>query len=787
MPVLTREQERAVANARARFRAIESARQRASMATENGQISRQPRDLLADQNPDGTYRVSPQEAEAELNRRRSARGEGPWTRYEQKSPGPRYPGRPVGEDGPWRRYQKAGSNPFDQFDAPASSAQPQHYEFDPRNVPGGLPGYDPATGEVAPAPLAGTGAMDKVGAFTGGFIDGIPIAGPLLKEAAAAGVAGLISPFTDSTFSEEYQSALDVDRAAQEANPITSTVGSIGGAVAGTLPMVMAAPTAFGAGGGPLLARTGVSALTGTALGGADAAVRSGGAPEATEAGLFYGGLAGVAGPVAGNAIGASLRAASNIFRPNAMPGVPGRTQRMFTRAATDDGLNASNAMIQFDRLGPEAMGIDLGTNLRRQGAALAAEPGEAQRIVRDAILRRDAAANARIRGELDSTLGIAPIPSQVETGIRTNQRALSPMYKDVLRGARRVDTQSIADNLDSLAVTLRGDAQAAVRQVRQMLNVTGTEQLDPDPATLLAVRQAIDDMMEAGTLGNNASRVIGDTRQAVDTELARAAPGIKEVDARFAELARQRDALERGQQVFDPGRNQVVRPSELQQEVTEGAQPRGAMVGPSAVPVRIREGARAELDRIVGTRGNDRVALQRLIGGEGDWSPQHLATLFGPERARRILGVLDAEKTFAETSNRVLQNSETAARTAAREEIAPRATRTGNLGLLTAIGGLAGGGWGAAAAAGARGADKVISGVTRSVGDARQAASNAGLAKVLTGPRDEIVALLMDQAARRQPMSPGVERVLRALIAGPGATQGQNVPLPAVPFLGAR
>jgi hypothetical protein len=74
-------------------------------------------------------------------------------------------------------------------------------------------------------------------------------------------------------------------------------------------------------------------------------------------------------------------------------------------------------------------------------------------------------------------------------------------------------------------------------------------------------------------------------------------------------------------------------------------------------------KGARADIERIIGTNANDRVALQRVIKGEGDWNPQKLATLFGQDKADRILAVLDREKTFDLTSNRVIKNSATAER----------------------------------------------------------------------------------------------------------------------------
>ncbi len=564
------------------------------------------------------------------------------------------------------------------------------------------------------------------------------------------------------------------------------TGSQIAGSVAGTVPMIMAAPGAFGAGAGGLFPRTVASAATGSALGGADAAVRSGGDPEAIKQGVYWGGGAGLAGPLAGDAIGASLRTATNLFRPNPVPGLPRNAARAFSRAATDDGLDAATAGSRLAELGPEGMPMDLGPNLRRQAGALAAEPGEDQQIIRQAIGSRDGGAGARIRTAMDETLGRAGIPSQIDEGIRANQRNLSPFYQRAFADARRVETGAIADTLDSALVNLRGEAQTAARQVRQMLNVTGTDQLDPNPETLLAVRQAIDDMAGNPSIGSNTARMLAEVRRQVDESLTSAVPNIKALDGQYAELARQRDALASGSRVFDTGK-EATRPAELAREMATGANPQGLMVGPSGVPVRLREGARAELDRIVGVNSNDRVKLQRLIAGEGDWNPEKLAVLFGQDRASSMLRVLEAERVFAETSDIVTRNSETAARQAAQREFAPAQTNGISARDLTMLSGFAGGGWGAAAAAGSKLLDKGL-GALRS---AQQGERNRVMAGVLTGdglkragltPREAIARVLVDTRERKQTPEKTM-RIIRALMQGTPATQSDSLTVPPLPF----
>ncbi|MET3522062.1 hypothetical protein [Mesorhizobium abyssinicae] len=205
-------------------------------------------------------------------------------------------------------------------------------------------------------------------------------------------------------------------------------------------------------------------------------------------------------------------------------------------------------------------------------------------------------------------------------------------------------------------------------------------------------------------TQGSNALNALQTARQAIDDELRATVPGIKEVDAKFAELARQKDAVQRGQTVLSSGR-EAPRPEELADEFRQGALPQGLHVGPSAVPLRLREGARAEIERIVGTNANDRVALQRLIKGEGDWNRARLSTLFGSDKAKTIIDLLDRERLFNDTSNIVTRNSETAARIAARDAI----DGGGSSGFGVREGFIAGGARGAARAAGTRAVESVI------------------------------------------------------------------------------
>lgn len=618
---------------------------------------------------------------------------------------------------------------------------------------------------VVEAQKSNSDAVSKVRTATGGFLEGIPVVGPLIRGGVERAAAATMAPFSDKSYDEILQTIQQGTVAEKEANPWLDKGSQVAGGVAGTIPMVMAAPAAFGAGGGSLAARSAASAFTGAGIGGADSAIRYQGDPEAMKWGAGTGFILGGAGPTAGKLLGAGAQALrdSRAFSHAAkVAEVPKAAMSRIAKKLAGDDIAASQIPSRLAALGDDAMLLDLGPNMRGEAARIASTPGRGQEIIRTTVEARDAGANRRILDSLDDTLGRAPVPSQIDDAIRANQQAVSPAYAEAFRDARRVDAEPVAQTLESAIVNLRGPAQRAANDVRRMLNIAGTDTLDPNPQTLFQTRQAIDGLLASNT-DTNAGRLLAGTRQQVDDMLARSVPGIKEADGQFAELARQREALTRGQQVLDSGRT-APRPEELVREFGDGALPQGAQVGPSAAPLRLQQGARAEIDRIVGTTANDRVALQRAIKGDGSWNREKLATLYGPEKAQRIIDLVDREKLFADTSQQVIRNAETARRTAAQREFA--GSESMPFGVVDSF--KAGGMMGAGRAAAVRGAERVLD----ALAGARRQAINTGLAEAIAGGKqDAIVKALMSKDGMPKVDRKSIDAIARALLVGGGTS----------------
>lgn len=611
-----------------------------------------------------------------------------------------------------------------------------------------------------PVPSGGAGDL-SVNNVVRSAATGVPIVGGVLNQmnaATNAALAPILNPLfaeknqlKGETFSERraeslrQQQGMDRDFAAE--HPVVDTAAQLAGGVAGTLPAVLAAPAAFGAGAGSIGARSLASMVSGGTIGGADAAVRSGGDLRSTAIGGGLGTVIGAASPAisagAGKVAAAMADRLGGFSKPTGVLSALPKPAANYALETLGDPARQAALRTDLERLGPQGMLADVSPEWMGVARGAASQPGMRDEIAVP-LLNRDAAKNARLRTDMDRAIGAPPVPSQVEAGIAAGQRDIGPQYGEVFRDARAVNTEPLAHAIEADVINIRGPAQRAAQQVRGMLDIHGAPgNLDPNPATLFQTRQAIDGML-AGETNPQVIRTLSGYRQRVDDMLGQSVPGIKDVDAQFAELARQRDALGRGGQVLESGKT-APRPQELAQEVQQGALPQGRMVGPSAAPLRMRQGARAELDRVVGTNANDPAALQRLVKSDGDWNRDRLRTLFGPG-ADDVLNSIDRETTFYRTNNRVTSGSDTAM--ASRfGDFLDQASTPSKIPTDSTITGLI-----------LRTAQKTGQKVVGSNAEEKAArfAKDLGRLAVAQGPaRDQIVQSLMDTARRRQSLDP--------------------------------
>lgn len=574
-------------------------------------------------------------------------------------------------------------------------------------------------------------------------------------EIYAAG-AGAVAKTQGRDFGPEYERQLAeaqaANRAAKEAHPwaygISEAVGLVPGLVYGGSTRLGA--QALGLAGKSLLGRSAASAGSGAVIG----AIQGGAGADDGERGMgaVYGAgggaLVGAVSPAIGEAVGKGVGALASSIRSRATPRPDGMSNSAAESLAQDlrssGGANAVRS--RLDELGPDARLLDASPSFQGRAQGLAIQP-ETREMITAPLTARNQGTNARLATDLDSAIGPAPIPSRVEAQIAQGRELIGKEYESLFATqARAVDTSDLAGRLDVLAVNKRGPAAQAIAKVRGYLDIPDNKGvLDPHPAALFETRNAIDGLLEAETNGK-ARLALGEARTAVDRLLADAVPGIKQVDAKWQELARQSEGLQRGSKIFDGGKT-AIRPGELADEIGAGAIPKGEMVGPSAVPVRMRQGARAEIDRLVGTEANDLNALRKAIKGEGDWNYTKLVQTFGSKEGAKVWNAVDREAAFREAYQNIVGGSQTALRTGAAEgtKVRGQGGSTASAGL-PAVAGAIGGPGAAAAAMGAQGARMGANQVMKAADLAR----NRQMAGALTmRPGPELDSMIESLAAR--------------------------------------
>jgi hypothetical protein len=540
---------------------------------------------------------------------------------------------------------------------------------------------DAPSGGSEPSMMEGMGAEPSVEGRS--LADQLRAAGTVTDNFVRAAANGMTFGMADKAAggmdyltgnAPSYDAGVKAQRSRTDVIPTEQRVaGEIAGGLAGGVGLAKSGLTLAGRLGPALFRRVLGYGAEGAAYGAAHGAGNtysdeaSDYAANAGKGALIGGGIGGAL-PILGKGASTAYRGAQAFVGPR-VEGTSAGASAMLRAAAQAD----EQGIRQIANM-PDAMLVDAGPAMLGLGQGAGTGTGTGRTALVNALKGRDASTVSRINRDVDDAIGPAPRPSQIEADIAQNVENVWPQYNGPFDQSRPVDTTTIAAELEEMTQTLRGPAQDAVRRVRRFLDVPGSRVIDPRnapglrplddrPESLFQVRQAIDGMLEGETNSRVVAQLTG-VRNMVDEELARAVPGIKQVDARYAELMRQQESLQRGGMVFDTGKT-ATRPADLAAELRAGALPQGEMVGPSAAPVRVRQGARAEIDRLVGTNANDLNALERKLGTPQDWNSQKFAEIFGEGPHTKVMESLGNNRRFRQTYQDIVQNSQTAQRTA--------------------------------------------------------------------------------------------------------------------------
>jgi hypothetical protein len=367
------------------------------------------------------------------------------------------------------------------------------------------------------------------------------------------------------------------------------------------------------------------------------------------------------------------------------------------TAPLKDAGMATPQAVESaLTKIGPEATLADLDPRLTQMAGTIAAKPGPGQQTLRGALESRNAGASDRIISAADAAMG-KPVDLEA-TGqaiYSAAKKSAGPLYNEAYGAALPVASEDMSAVLSSpfgkqavskarqmaLSDTAGPESQMLSKQPTQApaqaplpdwaqgviakggpaadrltaaLEKSGVIQKAPEPTPpdvrgLHLIRQSYDDMINAAQRQGNANkaRVLQAQRSIIDEQLKSVEP-FKQADSIYSDMSRIREAMQGGLNAF--------KNNQTPQDVA------AAMNGMSqAERAAFQQGARAAVRGTMGTARNDAAAARAMFSK--DFNQEKLAAILGKDEADKLLGRVSAEATYANTDQRVLRNSETAAR----------------------------------------------------------------------------------------------------------------------------
>lgn len=278
---------------------------------------------------------------------------------------------------------------------------------------------------------SGQPVTDTTNAFTGGAIEGIPIAGPFIKGGIEKGAAGVRSLMYGTPYQDELKAVQDYAATTKKEHPVAETAGEIAGGIGslGALGATATGAKLLGMTGSSLPGMMGRSALSGGVIGAADAAARG---ENPITGGVIGAGTGGVA-PAIGRGISMVAEPAVNAIRGMRDPAA--EATRRVAGAIDRDIASGSYGLSPAEFSGARAEGkpvnlMDIGGETTRALARSAANTspqgrGELNRVIND----RFESQSDRVIGWFNNTFGPADRGATREALELSARQANKPAY----------------------------------------------------------------------------------------------------------------------------------------------------------------------------------------------------------------------------------------------------------------------------------------------------------------------------------------------------------------------
>lgn len=617
---------------------------------------------------------------------------GPWEKYAKP------------ESGPWTKYAK---KPAENVIATTSDGgrviqrggglafvSPSYSTTDQNQIARIMEGATPAEVSTSGFDQA-TIAQAPVTARAVKAVEGVPFVGSYVDEAAGA-------MFGD----DAKQGVRAVSGAMNRENPGQSTALGIGGAIAGTIPMAMAAaPSLIARAGQTIGTRALQGGILGAATGGIEGLVHGAGRSEgggrqsnAAEGGMFgtvLGGAFGAAAPYMAQLLKSGLERVkgSDVAAIRKQFGLSAPAARVVKNAL--DAGDMDGAMTAFLRAGDDAMLADAGQPAQQLLDAAVNTGGKASRIATDAVDGRVARASGQVTGALDDTLGK---PTGVNAMARSVREGTAAARGGAYDAAYAQPINYAGDGGTRLQSLLKRVPQSAINDANELMRLDGHQSAQimakiaddgsvtferlPDVRQLDYIARALGGVADKadgqGKLGGQTPLGLGykNLQTAIRTTLKREVPEYaKALDVAADAISRVK-AGETGYSLLRPGTTR-----ETVSDALQGAS--------KAERDAMKQGVRTFIDdqlanvttTLTDPNVDAREALKALRSLSSRANQTKMKMLLGSGEADKMFAKLDEATTAFELRAALAQNSKTAIRQSiqggVRQQTAPGTLET--------------------------------------------------------------------------------------------------------------
>lgn len=429
-------------------------------------------------------------------------------------------------------------------------------EYDP-----GVKGYNAKTGNIEKSGMEKD--WERIGAFSTGGVEGLPIVGPTIEKGLRGVAAGGASLATGEPFGEVYDDMGRRVTAAQNAQPTAATAGRAIGALLGTGATVTAAPALFGAAPGQALGtqvlRGGISSGL---LGGGDVAAR-GGTPGEIASGAALSAALGGASPLLVQGATMLGRTAGGMLGL----GNQGRAENAVAEALLRSGQSADDVSRGLAEAASEGQGVytvadQLGNSGQRMLSGVTRSPGDKRQAIVDALDSRQAGQGRRIAGFLEEGFGAPQTAAQTEAATKALRSAEgNANYGAARAAAGPVDVTPAIEAIDNIiqpgVTPIAGGTDIADNGVYSTLSrarkwlTDGRSQISDFNRGLLA-KQEMDALIENG--GTVAAK-LRPVRDALDEQLAQASKPYAQARDAYRQRSLAIEAVDTGRNAARRGR----------------------------------------------------------------------------------------------------------------------------------------------------------------------------------------------------------------------------------------